>query len=445
MADITITQEVREVNITIEQNGQSYELQPVLVVNGGGGGGGAVDSVNGQIGVVVLDTDDIADTATNRYTNDTDATRLANTSGTNTGDQDLTPYALKSNVLELDNTTVFTPTLDYNPATKKYVDDNAGGSTTIESVFITTAEYTLLEADIEAFKIFVIQDVVATENVTITIPTTALTGVQFINIRHKGGGNTTIIPSSGVNQIKYESSSEKAITLVSDTANVWELSRGEAIASTYVAPVGATPTFVRGYNALSTTDNVIITGLTPTLNNFLLATVTFYTGGETITTPAGWTLIEKDETNFPMNAVFYKISDGTETDVTFVCSANTANINYASVYEYNGVNTTTPYEGSVKNLVVDAVSAPVPALTTTAGNRLGVAFIMNVLGRESDGVASITQGYTLDYQSSTSTGSDSWQLAYSQSIPSAATIPEAIITFINQDRIATGVLALIPE
>jgi hypothetical protein len=46
-----------------------------------------VDSVNGQTGVVVLDTDDIADTATNRYTNDTDISRLANTSGTNTGDQ----------------------------------------------------------------------------------------------------------------------------------------------------------------------------------------------------------------------------------------------------------------------------------------------------------------------------------------------------------------------
>lgn len=57
--------------------------------------GGAVDSVNGQTGVVVLDTDDIQDTANNRYTNDTDITRLANTSGTNTGDQDLSglvPY-----------------------------------------------------------------------------------------------------------------------------------------------------------------------------------------------------------------------------------------------------------------------------------------------------------------------------------------------------------------
>ena len=55
----------------------------------------------------------------------TDITNLGNLSGTNTGDQDLTALALKSNVLELDNTTAFTPDADYEPATKKYVDDNA--------------------------------------------------------------------------------------------------------------------------------------------------------------------------------------------------------------------------------------------------------------------------------------------------------------------------------
>lgn len=36
----------------------------------------------------------------------------------------LTLLALKSNVLELDNTTPFTPDADYEPATKKYVDDS---------------------------------------------------------------------------------------------------------------------------------------------------------------------------------------------------------------------------------------------------------------------------------------------------------------------------------
>lgn len=37
----------------------------------------------------------------------------------------------KTNVLELDNTTPFTPTSDYEPATKKYADDNAWGGNEI--------------------------------------------------------------------------------------------------------------------------------------------------------------------------------------------------------------------------------------------------------------------------------------------------------------------------
>ena len=40
-------------------------------------------------------------------------------------DVDLGAVALKSNVLELDNTTPFTPDADYEPATKKYVDDSS--------------------------------------------------------------------------------------------------------------------------------------------------------------------------------------------------------------------------------------------------------------------------------------------------------------------------------
>lgn len=54
------------------------------------GGGGAVDSVNGQTGVVVLDADDIDDTATtNKFVTAADITKLGNTSGTNSGDQNL--------------------------------------------------------------------------------------------------------------------------------------------------------------------------------------------------------------------------------------------------------------------------------------------------------------------------------------------------------------------
>lgn len=52
----------------------------------GAGGGGAVDSVNGQTGVVVLDTGDIAEATDFNYVSDAQLTVIGNTSGTNTGD-----------------------------------------------------------------------------------------------------------------------------------------------------------------------------------------------------------------------------------------------------------------------------------------------------------------------------------------------------------------------
>ena len=57
----------------------------------------------------------------------TDAEK-ANLHAPESDNQDLSGYALKTNVLELDNTTEFTPDANYEPATKKYVDNNAGGT-----------------------------------------------------------------------------------------------------------------------------------------------------------------------------------------------------------------------------------------------------------------------------------------------------------------------------
>jgi len=53
-------------------------------------GGGAVDSVNGQTGVVVLDTGDVASVVDSRYVTDAQLTVIGNTSGTNTGDVSVT-------------------------------------------------------------------------------------------------------------------------------------------------------------------------------------------------------------------------------------------------------------------------------------------------------------------------------------------------------------------
>jgi hypothetical protein len=57
----------------------------------------AVVSVNGVDGVVVLDTGDISEATDANYVSDAQLVVIGNTSGTNTGDQDLSSYAPKAN------------------------------------------------------------------------------------------------------------------------------------------------------------------------------------------------------------------------------------------------------------------------------------------------------------------------------------------------------------
>lgn len=64
------------------------------------------------------------------------ATALSNIGGI--GASALNGYALKSNVLELNNTVEFTPDNDYEPATKKYIDDIANSSTEITQTLTTS-------------------------------------------------------------------------------------------------------------------------------------------------------------------------------------------------------------------------------------------------------------------------------------------------------------------
>lgn len=83
------------------------------------------------------------------YVTDAEKVVLGNTSWTNTWDQDLSSLAEKSNVLEKDNTDAFTPDADYEPATKKYVDDeiaNAPWAETTQSTLIAWEDLTAGDA-----------------------------------------------------------------------------------------------------------------------------------------------------------------------------------------------------------------------------------------------------------------------------------------------------------
>lgn len=75
-------------NITVDNT------DPANPIVSSAGGGGAVDSVNTQTGDVVLDADDISDAGTtNKYVTAAEKTKLSNTSGVNTGDQDISGIA----------------------------------------------------------------------------------------------------------------------------------------------------------------------------------------------------------------------------------------------------------------------------------------------------------------------------------------------------------------
>jgi hypothetical protein len=77
---------------TAESNANDYTDAQVAAIDY------PVDSVNSQTGVVVLDTDDVSEGTTNKYVTAAEKTKLANTSGVNTGDQDLSSYSTISYV-----------------------------------------------------------------------------------------------------------------------------------------------------------------------------------------------------------------------------------------------------------------------------------------------------------------------------------------------------------
>ena len=112
---------------TTGTSGASTLIGDTLNIPNYAGGGGAVDSVNGETGDVLLDTSDIAATTDKNYVTDADLTTLSNTSGINTGDQDISGIATNASAIStLDGEVV--KKSNYTPSHSILVQQSGTGS-----------------------------------------------------------------------------------------------------------------------------------------------------------------------------------------------------------------------------------------------------------------------------------------------------------------------------
>lgn len=193
----------------------------ITITATGGGGGGAVDSVNGQTGVVVLTTGDINDTTNKRYVTDAQRTVIQNTSGTNTGDQDLSSYLTSStaastyvpttrtvNTKPLSSNVTLTTADIADSTDKRYVTDanlttigNTSGTNTGDQLVFKTIAVSG-QSDVVADSSTDTLTLVAGSNVTIT--TDSVTDTITISASGGGGGGT---PGGSNTQVQFNDSS----------------------------------------------------------------------------------------------------------------------------------------------------------------------------------------------------------------------------------------------
>ena len=112
---------------TTGTSGASTLIGDTLNIPNYAGGGGAVDSVNGETGVVILTTGDINEDTDANYVTDAQLAIIGNTSGTNTGDQDISGIATNASAIStLDGEVV--KKSDYTPAHSILVQQSGTGS-----------------------------------------------------------------------------------------------------------------------------------------------------------------------------------------------------------------------------------------------------------------------------------------------------------------------------
>lgn len=146
-------------------------------------------------------------------------------------------YTLSGNWVFDNPVEVADPTTVDEAVNLRYFNSNVP-SDVVPFLEIDASTYTITESQIENFTQLYISD--NQTDVTLTLPSTTLTGQQFISVQHLGTGTITIIPDTGVNLQQYVSTSTQSFVLGSIVQNEWFVKNGSVTASTYTPPITAT-------------------------------------------------------------------------------------------------------------------------------------------------------------------------------------------------------------
>lgn len=292
-----------------------------------------------------------------------------------------------------------------------------------------------------------------TNDITIIINTDATSGINqdiMVSALQLGDGKIQVgyENDTALGLLARTSGINKTMSFIRDGEDNWIFTGNfEDYVKTVIPSLINTSTReIQGANPSVTFDN-----LTPSIGNQLFMFISNQAATQ-ITVPAGWTSVSNVTGAFTEYDVYTKVSDGTEgtnnttNALTISSDANTSQLLLASFAEFSPIDSIESIQTTGEIAGGEALTnVPINAITSTEDNSLGVLFIMNNRGRDTEGSVPPSNYNSEEYSYSTSTGGDGWHLMYSQDLPTASTIAADNIEFTNGENVVTVNLVLKPQ
>jgi hypothetical protein len=116
-------------------------------------------------------------------------------------------------------------------------------------------------------------------------------------------------------------------------------------------------------------------------NDVLLAQITVRGGtGTTITAPAGWTQVRRDDSGTTLAQAVYVLVAGASEPASYTWTFSSSQKASGGIAAYSGVNTATPVNAHGGQANASSASVTAPSITTTVANAQLVGFFGTARG-----------------------------------------------------------------